>query len=94
MPLSVLNVDLADVFAKPDRDSELLTTLAWGDAVEVKEVTTGYVRISTVRFEKKPDGSIVPAPADGYICPPKSSGIKTRDLFIPRAQNRVLKVNF
>ena len=94
MPLSVLNVDLADVFAKPDRDSELLTTLAWGDAVEVEEVTAGYVRISTVRFEKKPDGSIVPAPAAGYICPTKSSGIKTANLFIPREQNKVLKVNF
>lgn len=94
MPLSVLNVDLADVLAQPDRNSELITTLAWGDAVEVEEVTAGYVRISTVRFEKKPDGSIVPAPAAGYICPPKSSGIKTANLFIPREQNKVLKVNF
>ena len=88
MPLSVLNVDLADVLAQPDRNSELITTLAWGDAVEVEEVTAGYVRISTVRFEKKPDGSIVPAPAAGYICPPKSSGIKTANLFIPREQRQ------
>lgn len=94
MPLSVLNVDLADVFAKPDRDSELLTTLAWGDAAEVEEVTAKYVRINTVKFDKKPDGSILPAPTAGYICPPKSSGIKTADLFIPREQNKVLKVNF
>jgi beta-lactamase superfamily II metal-dependent hydrolase len=94
MPLSVLNIDLADVFAKPDRDSELLTTLAWGDAVDIEEITSGYVRINTVKFEKKPDGSILPTPTAGYICPPKSSGIKTADLFIPRSQNKVLKVNF
>ena len=88
----VINVDLADVFAKPER-KELLHTLAWGDQVEVVETTSKHVKIRTARFEEKPDGSIVAVPTDAFICPTTSSGVAPADSVIPRKNNRVLKVN-
>jgi len=90
---SVVNVDLVDVFAQPGRKG-FLHTLAWGDYVEVVETTAAHVRISTVRFEEKPDGSILPVKTDAFLSPPKSSGLKPADLVIPKKDNRVLKVNF
>lgn len=90
---SVINVDLADVYASPER-KEFLHTLAWGDYVDVIEVTASHVHISTVKYEEKPDGSILPVKTDAYICPRKSAGLVPADITIPRAENRVLKVNF
>ena len=90
---SVLNVDLADVFANPNRKGYLYT-LAWGDFVEVIETTSKHIHINTVKYEKLSDGSILPVNIDAYICPTKSSGIKPADVVIPRENNRVLKVNF
>ena len=90
---SVINVDLADVFARPNRQ-DFLHTLAWGDYVDVIETTTANIRISTVKYEEQQDGSILPAAIEAYICPKKSSGIKPADVVIPREDNRVLKVNF
>ena len=37
-------VDLATVWGKPDRE-HYIRTLAWGDYVEVKEITEDYVRV-------------------------------------------------
>ncbi|PZO42155.1 MAG: competence protein [Pseudanabaena frigida] len=90
---SVINVDLADVFEHPDRKG-FLYTLAWGDYVEVLETTTKHLRISTVKFEEKSDGSILPVQTEAYICPTKESKLKPTDVVIPRVNNQVLKVNF
>jgi beta-lactamase superfamily II metal-dependent hydrolase len=90
---AVTNVDLADVFAQPNRKG-FLHSLAWGDYVKVLETTRTHLRISTVKYEKKDDGSILPVKAEAYICPVKSSGLKPADLVIPARDNRVLKVNF
>ncbi len=90
--LSVINVDLVDIFGKPDRQ-EYLHTLAWGDAVEVLEVTARYVRIRTNRYKKELDGSILPVETEAYICPLKSSGLKPAQVVIPKADDRVLRVN-
>jgi beta-lactamase superfamily II metal-dependent hydrolase len=90
---SVINVDLADVFEHPDREG-FLYTLAWGDYVEVLETTTKHLRISTVKFEEKSDGSILPVQTEAYICPTKTSKLKPSDIVIPRDNNQVLKVNF
>jgi hypothetical protein len=57
--LSVINVDLADVFAQPNRQG-FPYTLAWGDAVEVLETTSTNLCISTVKYEERDDGSILP----------------------------------
>lgn len=90
---SVINVDLTDVFEQPDRKG-FLHTLAWGDDVEVLETTAAHLRISTVKFEEKDDGSILPVKTEAYICPTKSSGLKPADVVIPKKNNQVLKVNF
>ena len=90
---SVINVDLAEVYAKPNRKG-FMHTLAWGDAVEVLETTEKHLRIKTVRFEKKSDGSILPVESEAFIAPTKSSGVKPAKVVIPQENNRVLKVNF
>ncbi len=64
------------------------------------ETTGSHVRISTVRFEEKDDGSILPVKTEAYIVPPKSarkddgSKLTPADVVIPATENRVLKVNF
>jgi hypothetical protein len=90
---SVINVDLADVFEKPDRKS-FLHTLAWGDYVEVLETTDTHLRINTVKYEERNDGSILPVKIEAYICPPKSSNLLPANIVIPQKDNKVLKVNF
>ncbi|MEZ5943931.1 MAG: MBL fold metallo-hydrolase [Planctomycetaceae bacterium] len=90
---SVINVDLADMFSSPNRKG-FLHTIAWGDHVEVEEITSAHVKIKTVKFETKPDGSILPVKTSAFITPTKSSKLKPADLVIPAKQNKVLKVNF
>ncbi|MEW5802960.1 MAG: MBL fold metallo-hydrolase [bacterium] len=89
----VINVDLADVFEQPDQ-KKLLHTLAWGDEVDVLQTTDKHLRIGTVKYEEKSDGSILPVTTEAYICPKKSSGLRPSDVVIPREDNKVLKVNF
>jgi beta-lactamase superfamily II metal-dependent hydrolase len=89
----VINVDLADVWNETGRDN-LLRTLAWGDEVTVKSQTAKHVEVSLTTFVEKSDGSIVPQLSSGFIVPTASSKIKAADLVVPRAQNKVLKVNF
>lgn len=89
----VIDVDLADVYESPDRKG-FLHTLAWGDYVEVEEVTDAHVRIRTVKFDKRLDGSILPVEIEAFICPRRNSGIAPAEVAIPRRDNRVLKVNF
>ncbi len=96
----VINVDLAGVYDKPDAGKKLITTLAWGDYVEVVETTDSYLKINTVKFETKSDGSILPVKTEAYIVPPKSArladGTKLTpaDVVIAKKDNAVLKVNF
>lgn len=96
----VLNVDLAGVYDKDGHGRNLLTTLAWRDDVDVLEVTTRYLRINTVHFETKADGSILPVSTKAFIVPSasakKSDGAKLTpaDIVIPKQKNAVLKVNF
>lgn len=89
----VINVDLADVFARPGRKG-FLHTLAWGDRVEVVETTAAELRIRTTKFETQADGSILPVKTEAFITPSKSSGLKPADVVIPKKANKVLRVNF
>ncbi|HVP09804.1 MAG TPA: MBL fold metallo-hydrolase [Phycisphaerae bacterium] len=97
----VINVDLASIYDKPDAKArKLLNTLAWGDSVEVLETTDTHLRVNTVKFETKENGSILPVKTEGYIVPPKSAlkadgaKITPADVVIPQKDNDVLKVNF
>lgn len=89
----VIDVDLADLYAQPGRKG-YLHTLARGDYVEVLETTAEHLRVRAVKYEEKPDGSILPVKTEAYICPTKSSRIKPEAVVLPRAKSRVLKVNF
>lgn len=89
----VVDVDLADVWAEPGR-KKFVRSVAWGDHVTVTGESPERLEITTVDFVEQPDGSIVPVPQIGFIEPKASSGLKATDAVIPKAQNRVLKVNF
>ncbi|WP_211114943.1 MBL fold metallo-hydrolase [Azospirillum brasilense] len=89
----VINVDLADVFLNPDRRKRL-HTLAWGDYVEVVERKPDHLRIKTVTYQERGDGSILPIETEAFICPKASSRIAAADVVAPRASSKVLKVNF
>lgn len=88
-----VNVDLVDVWQKRGRKT-LIRTLTWGDEVSVVKQTSTYAEINAVEFVEKKDGSIVPEKQKAYIEPSKSSKLKISDVLIPRAKNKVLKVNF
>jgi beta-lactamase superfamily II metal-dependent hydrolase len=90
---AVIDVDLAEVYAQPGR-KEYLHTLAWGDYVDVLETTDAHVRIRSVKYQAQPDGSILPVDTEAFICPTKASKIAPSEVIRPRADNRVLKVNF
>jgi beta-lactamase superfamily II metal-dependent hydrolase len=86
----VLNVDLAQVFAEPNRKG-FMHMIAWGDAISVEKVTSDHLEINTITFEEQEDGSILPVKTKGFVCP---KDIKPADAILPLKQNRVLKVNF
>lgn len=90
---SAINVDLANVYSKPGRKG-FLHTIGWGDWVDVEEVTSEHVRISTSKYVKKPDGSILREATEAFIAPTKGSGVKPKDVVIPAVRSKVLKVNF
>jgi beta-lactamase superfamily II metal-dependent hydrolase len=96
---AAIGVDLADVFADPGR-RRFLTTLGWGDGLEVLETTPEHLRLRTVRYETRADGSILPVDTEAFIAParsarrPDGSKLTAADVVVPQAENRVLKVNF
>lgn len=90
---SVINVDLADVWAETGR-KELLRTLTWGDEVSVLKQTSTHLEIETFQFVKQDDGSVSSKKITAFIEPSKSSGIKPAQVTRPLNKNVVLKVNF
>src|SRR5829696_92889 len=89
-----INVDLARVYDAAGTKRAYVTTLVWGDEVEVEEIAADHVRIRTVRFDQQADGSIRPRAVSGFIKPPAASGVRPRDVVIPKQDDRVLKVDF
>jgi beta-lactamase superfamily II metal-dependent hydrolase len=89
----VVAVDLATVWRNPDRTG-FVRVLRWGEPLEVLGVTDRHVEIRVWKFVKQVDGSEKPVPASGFIAPTKSSRIKPADVAVPRAENRVLGVDF
>ena len=86
-------VDLATVWGKPDR-TDYVRTLAWGDNVEVEEMTKDHVRVKAVRFVERPDGSILPQQTSGFIKPPRAVGLPPDQVVTLAEESPVLKVNF
>jgi beta-lactamase superfamily II metal-dependent hydrolase len=91
----VINVDLADVYKSPSRGRKAyVKTLAWGDEVEVVEITAEHVEIRSTVFFEQPDGSLQPSVHRGFIKPTTSSGVKPEDVVTAIGNNSVLKVDF
>src|SRR5688500_13374720 len=88
-PTHVINVDLAEVFRTPGR-SEHVSTLTWGDPVEVVEITSTHVAIKLEAYRDNEEA----VEANGYIVPRKSSRIAPSEVVRPVAKNNVLKVDF
>jgi hypothetical protein len=89
----VISVDLARVYSSTARKT-LLTTLAWGDEVEVIDVTGRYVEIRATQPVEQSDGSIHQEPVSGFIAPSQNSGIAPQDVVTETKNSAVLKVDF
>lgn len=89
----VIDVDLADVWADPQR-KKLLRTLAWGDQVRVLAVTPDHLELAFTRFVPQADGSSKPVAEVGYVKPTAASRIRVDEVLRPATQNKVLRVNF
>jgi beta-lactamase superfamily II metal-dependent hydrolase len=85
-----INVDLAEVLDAPTK-GKFVSMLAWGDAVEVLNITAEHVEVRTFRFEKTDEG-FKSVPTSGFIVPSKP--VKPSDVVIARKDDRVLKFNF
>ena len=51
-PKHVINIDLAEVLDAPTK-GKFVRMLAWGDDVEVLNITSEHVEVRTFRFEDK-----------------------------------------
>jgi beta-lactamase superfamily II metal-dependent hydrolase len=89
-------IDLAKVYAtpEPERSDKPLRYLAFGDEVEVEDVTDKHVRIRTRIFTELPDGSVKFEMGSGFIVPKRTSGISPEAVVVPRDQSKVLRVEF
>lgn len=83
-----ISADLACVYDRNSAPKALLTTLAWGDPVEVLETGSKFVKIGLTVFRELGDGSHEPQSVEGFILADPAKAVR------PLAQNRVLKVDF
>ena len=94
-PRHLLNVDLATIKVPAAGSRKALSrVLAWGDEVEVIEVTDEHVEVAVTIFEPQEDGSVKPLRVSGFITPRKSSGLKPAEVVTPKKESRVLKLDF
>jgi beta-lactamase superfamily II metal-dependent hydrolase len=80
----IIGVDLAVV---TDGDGDFVTTLAWGDPVEVLERDGERIRIGYRHVERTSDGSVLPTREEGFLA--AADGV-----LADRERVRVLKVDF
>ena len=90
----VLNVDLAKILMREGDKDTYLTTVAWGDPLDVREIAADHVRVGATTMYTDERGSPRWKRVDGFIRPPRGSGLKASDLVVERAASRVLKVDF
>lgn len=97
----VIAVDLAAVYDRATATGRtLITTLAWGDFVDVIAITATHLKVEAFQYVTHDDGSILWTKVEAFIVPPKSArkadGTKLTpaDVVIPRSASTVLKVNF
>lgn len=86
-----VNADLAQL---RDGQKRLLTTLAWGDRVEIEDDTNDQVKVAAWRFRTRPDGSIEPIPTPGFLRKKLRSTGEDANVLTEASQSPVLKVDF
>jgi beta-lactamase superfamily II metal-dependent hydrolase len=91
----LINIDLAKVKIPAAGKMKAETrVLAWGDPVEMVNVTSEHVEIKVTIFVPQEDGSVKPEMASGFITPGKSSGLKPSDILVEKKESRILKIDF
>ena len=91
MSSQFINIHLAVVYDQPvKKDASIITTLAWGDVIEVVKVAKDHVQIELSSFNRETGQ---PMMIEGYIIPSKS-GPKPKDITAPLKENKVIKVDF
>jgi beta-lactamase superfamily II metal-dependent hydrolase len=90
----VLNVDLGKIYTREDDEFHYLTTVAWGDELEVREIAPDHVRVAATAMYTEEDGSPRWKRVDGFLRSPRGSHLRGEDLVRPKDANVVLKVDF
>jgi len=83
-------VDLVDLKSE---DGDLMATLAWGDPVTVVEEDEKRIKVETIDFETKADGSILPTTRIGFL-PRHPKDRSSVEVTLPADQVKVLKLDF
>lgn len=90
----LINIDLATIKVPATATEAAITrVLAWGDEVEVLNVTAEHVEVKVTIFRPQEDGSVKPVQVSGFITP-RSGGIKPADVVIEKKKSRILKIDF
>lgn len=90
----VLNVDLAKIYTRDGDRFQYFTTVAWGDPLSVREIAEDHVRVGVnVQFTDE-SGETVWRRVDGFIRPPRGTGLEGADLVVESEASRVLKIDF
>lgn len=90
----VLGVDLAKVLRRDGDKFTYLTTVAWGDPLEVLDVGEDLVRVAAGTVKVETDGSPRAQTVEGFIRVPKGRGLAVDEVVTPLQANPVLKVDF
>jgi beta-lactamase superfamily II metal-dependent hydrolase len=99
-PTHAINVHLASVWETKDgsKGGKFVRMLAWGDVVQIddpdKDIADAFVRIVQFKFKEDSGEGSKPIRISGFIVPDKKSGLTGKDVVVPVAKNKVLRVNF
>lgn len=90
----VLNVDLGKIYTRDGDKYTYLTTVAWGDPLDVQEVAADHVRVGANAMYTDEGGSPRWKRVDGFLRAPRGSGLTGKDLVVERADSKVMQVDF
>jgi beta-lactamase superfamily II metal-dependent hydrolase len=88
-------IDLVKIYKTTEKKAaNLKTVLAWGDEVEVIEITTSHIKIGLKDFKEQPDGSILAVTTVGFILKASGGRPALSDMIKPIVDKDVLMVSF
>ena len=90
----LINIDLATIKVPATNGQKAVTRiLAWGDEVEVVNITAEHVEAKVTIFHQQEDGSVKPERVSGFITPKKNT-FKPAEIVIEKKNSKVLKIDF